>query len=465
MSPRTTEGELVPTDRIWPIVKGWIAEHEDLEHALQRLEANSPIQADTWRRRLSNETYVGKSGSELARGWFARLEVEAEKVDEFLTAADLTDLWYSELRDLLPIEERVTDEEFDETCAVCGRWIDFARGDRGVRVELKRPRKWTQWWSICSLCLVEKYPARGFGQLELETLKMLYRRYIEQDVGIGELGEWYFRSVETTFKDGRACASSIRQGWTRNGWPLRRRGLQVHLNHKRGKRRRRKADARIPDDVIRKLHLLHTRGKAVSINALGKQLYERYGYASANTCGVSIADGFKRLGLQARGRIEMTIAVSTKHGRKRRYQKGTASADYKRWLKKQRGEQYDEPCTSTTTRGTPCQARAMLGKDVCQHHDPERREATLAHLERMRAQRPLHDPALLEPIGPLQAELRECFETLGSWKPLAEASHFNRRYLSHVAGTKQCERINRVRAAELRAAIAAVMPAELERAA
>ncbi len=146
---------LVPTHRLRAIVERWIAEHDSPGQAFLELEANSPWKADSWRRRFTDTVQQSRRGT--WRGWWTYYELALEDVDEFLTAAGLTYLWQTELRDLLP-ETRPTDEEFDETCALCGRWIDWSRGDRGVRVELKEPGRWTRWWSLCSLCYAREWP-------------------------------------------------------------------------------------------------------------------------------------------------------------------------------------------------------------------------------------------------------------------------------------------------------------------
>jgi hypothetical protein len=82
---------------------------------------------------------------------------------------------------------------------------------------------------------------------------------------------------------------------------------------------------RLTPEQVAAAHVLHLGG--MSIRELGRQLYERNGYASAKSCSMALCDAFKRAGLHRRDRIEATVIASTTHGRGSRSDK----AAYKRW--------------------------------------------------------------------------------------------------------------------------------------
>jgi len=87
-----------------------------------------------------------------------------------------------------------------------------------------------------------------------------------------------------------------------------------------------RTDARLTAAQVRAAHRLHIEG-GLSIRELGRQMWERFGYASPQSCSNSLSDLFKRAGLQARDRVEATVKASTTHGRGARADK----AAYKRW--------------------------------------------------------------------------------------------------------------------------------------
>jgi transcriptional regulator with XRE-family HTH domain len=80
----------IPVARLRPIVERWLTEYETPEDAFHGLATNGGLKADSWRKRFS------------ATGWWARDTVDPVDVDAFLTAADLTHVWYEDLADLLP---------------------------------------------------------------------------------------------------------------------------------------------------------------------------------------------------------------------------------------------------------------------------------------------------------------------------------------------------------------------------
>ncbi len=140
---------------------------------------------------------------------------------------------------------------------------------------------------------------------------------------------------------------------------------------------------KLTDDQLRALHLIYER-EQLSANELAKRVYERVGYASWQTCANSICNGWRRLGLPRRDRIEATVMASTKHGRAPRY---GSRAGYKRWLREQRGD-LQPRCEGVKTqapgKGQPCPQPAMKGSRFCVSHDPERQLKNQAHLARAR---------------------------------------------------------------------------------
>ena len=302
-------------------------------------------------------------------------------------------------------------------------------------------------------------PGFPMGPWKRAELFDLYERYWRYGLSLRELVEPLWQ--EKGYRKPAGAEGTVRQAWKRNGWRVRSRGATKRLATIRHGRKK-WLPKRIPVDDLRKMHVLHAK-RGVSINEICKATYERYGYSSAKNMTSAVSVAWKSLGLPARDRIDMTVAKSTKHGLKRR--RGSSSAVYKRYRAQQKGEQYDAPCTATNQRGNPCQARAMLGRDVCQFHAPERQEALAAHVEAMRARSPLHDPARLEPLGPLQIELRACFEQLGSWKLLAGELGVKPAWLSRLSRTTQQQRIAKLEARRIRAAIERLTPIETRRAA
>ena len=85
-------------------------------------------------------------------------------------------------------------------------------------------------------------------------------------------------------------------------------------------------DAKLTRDQVATLHRLHVE-HGISIRELGRQLWERHGYASAHSCANSLSDLFARQHRTARDRVEATRLASTTHGKGARADK----AAYKRW--------------------------------------------------------------------------------------------------------------------------------------
>lgn len=87
-----------------------------------------------------------------------------------------------------------------------------------------------------------------------------------------------------------------------------------------------RTDAKLTAAQVRAAHRVHIEA-GVSIRELGRLMWERFGYASPQSCSNCLSDLFKRAGLKARDRVDATVKASTKHGRGARNNK----AAYKRW--------------------------------------------------------------------------------------------------------------------------------------
>lgn len=90
-------------------------------------------------------------------------------------------------------------------------------------------------------------------------------------------------------------------------------------------------DRKISPEQIKAAHKLHWDG-GMSINELGRQLWQRLGYSSAVCCANQIGAAFQREGLPRRDTVAASVAASTTHGlagfcgRK---------PGYRRWLREQ----------------------------------------------------------------------------------------------------------------------------------
>lgn len=452
------EDDLIPVDRFRPIVERWLAQFENAEEGFRVLEASSPIRADTWRRRLSEDTYPSRrTGSELVRGWFAMIRLDIADVDEFLTAADLTDLWHTELRDLFP-EGRESAEDFDARCAVCDRWIDWeGKPWSGVRVELKRPRKWMEWWSVCAFCVARCYtpPRRPgctglFNSLIPEAAALdLYRRYLDDEIGIGLLADEVWKRFG--FASAKSCAISITHAWQRDGWPMRDRVASKRLN---GKHRHRKLGHRIPEADLRSLHVLHMRGEKLSAFELARRTYEKYGYKRCESMHRSMLDGWKLLGLKARGRIEMCVAMSTTNGLSPRDHKERSRRRREAGLTSH-GRKRQPDCVATNAKGKRCTRPRTRGRDYCYSHDPATAQARLEHLQLMWSRSPTGNVEI-SAWEPIRRELLAAHEYLGggldAWEAIAVAMGVTRDTIRSYASDRD-RRVSTAKAAQLRSAI------------
>lgn len=141
---------------------------------------------------------------------------------------------------------------------------------------------------------------------------------------------------------------------------------------------------RLTDEHIRVIHRYHERG--YSIRALGRQIYEKMGYASAESAAMAISDGFKRLHLTAQAQPEATASSNRRRAAKDSPGKAN-STEYKRWLRKKNGGM--RPCQGVRknypNKGRPCQRYALKDSDFCLQHDPKRKAEVVQIAKRARA--------------------------------------------------------------------------------
>lgn len=145
----------------------------------------------------------------------------------------------------------------------------------------------------------------------------------------------------------------------------------------------------IPDSELRALHTIHVGAAKASLNKLAGQVWERYGYASRGSCASAISGGWKRLGLKARDRIEVTVAVSTTRGLSPRDHRERSRVRREAGLTYQGMRPRQPLCQGVRQwyprKGEQCQRPAMFGSAFCVSHDPEREQERVAHLASMRA--------------------------------------------------------------------------------
>jgi hypothetical protein len=161
------------------------------------------------------------------------------------------------------------------------------------------------------------------------------------------------------------------------------------LRHKAG--RKPGSGSKITKEQLRVLHVAHVQHDR-SINELAKSIYAKAGYKSHHGCAVAISNGWKRLGLQARDRIEMTVLKSFKHGRAGRAQQrehGPDYAAYRREQKRNNGEVHGRRCEGVRAwpprKGQPCSRSALWDSEFCYQHDPRNKEQIESHLEYARS--------------------------------------------------------------------------------
>jgi hypothetical protein len=116
----------------------------------------------------------------------------------------------------------------------------------------------------------------------------------------------------------------------------------------------------IPDDELEDLHSVHVRlGK--SIRQIGREVWQQYGYRSPQSAANSISDAWKRMGLYALSRSEMTAKSNRERHR------------------------HLPICGFRKATGVVCERRTRKGR--CWHHREENLVARLEYLHSLDGQR------------------------------------------------------------------------------
>jgi hypothetical protein len=215
------------------------------------------------------------------------------------------------------------------------------------------------------------------------------------------------------------------------------------------RRRRTGQPRRISDAELRKLHVLHTQAKRLSVLELSRRTYERFGYATYQTCSRAIYKGWKDLGLKARDRIEMTVEMSTIDGLSPRNWKDRRRLRLAAGLTC-KGKQRHARCKAKTARGKRC-THASMADGYCWSHDPATAEERKRQCATMRAHSPI-SLAKYVPWAPVLAAIRAAHEHGYSWEEIGAAVGMApatlRTYMVPSRAVQRCsvERATRIRA-------------------
>jgi hypothetical protein len=135
------------------------------------------------------------------------------------------------------------------------------------------------------------------------------------------------------------------------------------------------------DHQLRALHRIHIEG-GVSLNELGRRVWERAGYAGPRVATEGIRLGWRRLGLTARDRLTAVRASN-------RARATGSGPEHRRALRIARGETIGVQCAGTIVGGArcgePCRLPAVRGSRYCVVHDPARAREVADRLARARA--------------------------------------------------------------------------------
>jgi hypothetical protein len=86
---------VIPAPVFEQVAEAWLARFDDREEGFQLLAASSGLTAGAWRKRLCATPYTSsRTRIVYPHGWYGFDELDVEKVDEFLVAADAPHLWH-----------------------------------------------------------------------------------------------------------------------------------------------------------------------------------------------------------------------------------------------------------------------------------------------------------------------------------------------------------------------------------
>lgn len=138
--------------------------------------------------------------------------------------------------------------------------------------------------------------------------------------------------------------------------------------------------AKMTDKQIRAAHVLYTHG--LTLAQVAELLYQRYGYASNESCAGTLRRAWRIRGLPQRPREEVTRATHTTHGLTAGY---TTTPEYHAMLTARRRAILGT-CQHIKRDGTVCGLTCREGHDVCGYHTPESLQRRREIMQRIRAQ-------------------------------------------------------------------------------
>ena len=323
-------------------------------------------------------------------------------------------------------------------------------------------RRQYRWFSLCPVCTSTRFPlpekrdatGRVTTKMPVEVMHAAYLEYVRKGTLAIRLGERLWQRYG--YKSPQVCSNTLLRNWRDAGWPLRDRvGEKRKVNH------------RVSDATLRKAYEMHMR-RDMSLNEIGRRLYEKLGYKNAHSCAVSISAGWRRLGLKARDRIEMTQTVSTKNGlsprdhrerRRRRLEAGLTA----------KGKQRQPKCIETVKngdrKGERCGRPALHGKTFCASHDPAADDARRANLARMRRRSLKQNPDATVAVGVILPDLLAYHRRYRSWRVLAEFTGIAESMLYRHSKRPPEQRMTIQTFTRLREGLDRLMPVELAAAA
>ena len=281
---------IVSSDAFSQVLRRWLVSFESIEEAATFL-STSGLAADTWRKRIT-------PGSQ--NSWLDR-DLEAEKVDEFLTAADAVHLWH---------EPPLARKQKTLVCEDCGK--EIANTDDYRPLDLFRPQKGTSGKFVWD-STKERW-ARRPAQGPKKRARRNGRRFRVYDLCRSCAGEALRQRTLSVKPDGK-----IRYGGTvmENG-KIRYLKTSERVAPKRGGRPR-----LLTDDELRAAHTIYERS-GYSRREIARRLLEHKDKGTLSGYEQALLYGWRRLNLPLRP-LSQQIGLSIH---------GTDGTKSKRWKKR-----------------------------------------------------------------------------------------------------------------------------------
>lgn len=174
--------------------------------------------------------------------------------------------------------------------------------------------------------------------------------------------------------------------------------------------------SRLNEPQLRALYQVYI-DRGASINHLAKQIHLKVGYKSHHSAAVAISEGWKRLGLPARARLDAVRMACTVHGMAPKHGPRPGYGTYRRRL-----HTPDQPICAAVKgqppgKGNPCKRPAITGSEYCHAHDPDRELERQFAVASMRSR--LTRPDMV-PMAPFATWLQDLHSAHGSFGRVAE---------------------------------------------